>query len=93
MVTQDATGFPRGLPLVAFYWMKNQGLGELRKRASTSRIVSVIILIYLSIDLLAKHDDFHLFRWLGSNMVKCKVWQTMYAIASPLMGVGNSRQT
>src|ERR1700722_489740 len=52
--------------------MKNQGLGELRKRASTSRIVSVIILIYLSIDLLAKHDDFHLFRWLGSNVVQCK---------------------
>src|ERR1700722_9497349 len=52
--------------------MKNQGLGKLRKRASTSRIASVIILIYLSIDLVAKHDDFHLFRWLGSNVVKYK---------------------
>src|SRR3984957_21079072 len=52
--------------------MENQGLGKPRKRASISRIVSAIIVPYLSIDWIAKHDDLHLFRWLGSNVVKCK---------------------
>src|ERR1700733_14667345 len=52
--------------------MENQGLGKPRKRASISRIVSAIIVPYLSIDWIARHDDFQLFRWLGSNVVKCK---------------------
>jgi hypothetical protein len=52
---EDATGHPRGLPPVAFYWVENQRLGEPRKQASISCAVSATIELYLSIDIYVQY--------------------------------------
>ena len=48
---EDAIGLQRGAPSVAFYWVENQRLSELGRRASISRFVSATIRVYLSIDI------------------------------------------
>ena len=48
---EDAIGLQRGPLPVAFYWVENQCLSKLRRRASISRFVSATIRVYLSIDI------------------------------------------
>ena len=59
---EDATAHPRGLPLqrVAFYWVENQRLGELRKQVSISCAVSATIELYLSIDIGVQYGALYL---------------------------------